>query len=63
MLEHNPNCPSPFLVRLPGWGTGVLDRKVNMAETNDAFGYGKTLELAADVAFKMHERQKAGTRA
>jgi len=48
MIEHNPNCPMPFLVRLPG-KAGRIDRKA-ADETEDILGYGKTLEIAAHAA-------------
>jgi hypothetical protein len=41
-LHHNPNCPKPYLVRLP---QGVLDLK-SYAETKDACGFGTTFAEA-----------------
>jgi len=55
-IEHNPNCPNPFLVRLVGKG-GCLDKKPS-GKTKDILGYGETLEMAVSraSAFKMaHE--------
>ncbi len=49
-VEHNPNCPSPYLVRLVGFQRGGLD-KFEPNATNDYMGYGKTLVEAADAAF------------
>ncbi len=51
VVEHNPNCPSRFLVRLVGKGAGVIDKK-SPAETRDILGYGKTLSQAAKNALK-----------
>lgn len=59
-VEHNPNCPSPWLVRLPG-ARGYIDKKpygqvvgfgvvVSNHETQDALGFGKTLAEAARAA-------------
>lgn len=43
-------CPSPFLVRLVGPDSGVIDMKF-YNETKDILGFGKTLEEAAQTAF------------
>src|SRR5690606_29144945 len=48
MVEHNPNCPSPFLVRLVGKGKGYIRRN-----SDDVRGYGQTLEDAATMAMKL----------
>ena len=48
VLEHNPNCPSPFLVRLVG-SAGVIDFKAP-GLTADILGYGNTFEEAAEQA-------------
>lgn len=52
-IQHNPNCPSPFLVRLPG-KSGVIDMKPygdifgrTPNTTGDVLGFGKTLQEAA----------------
>ena len=56
-VQHNPNCPQPWLVRLPGkrgcidmlpYGDGYLN--VVKHETGDVLGFGKTLEEAAVAA-------------
>jgi hypothetical protein len=44
-VEHSPNCPSPYLVRLTGTGRGEIDHKPKH-ETQDVLGYGKTLAEA-----------------
>lgn len=56
-VQHNPNCPSPFLVRLVGHGRAVIDLKPyagfclhRSTLTNDILGFGKTLEEAAEAA-------------
>src|SRR5690606_29385138 len=48
VIEHNPNCPSPFLVRLIGKGKGHI-----CYSADDICGYGKTLEEAATKAMKL----------
>lgn len=48
VAQHNPNCPSPYLVRLP---RGAIDMKP-YAETGDAYGFGKTLNEAFDAAIR-----------
>lgn len=50
VVQHSPNCPSPFLVRLVGPESGVIDMKY-YDETKDILGFGKTLEEAARAAF------------
>ncbi len=65
-LEHSPNCPSQYLVRLVGWGKGKIDgepiwhplMQKSTVQTEDAYGYGKTLEAAAEAAFAMKEAQQ-----
>jgi hypothetical protein len=41
-VHHNPNCPKPYLVRLP---RGNLDLKY-YRDTRDALGFGMTFEEA-----------------
>lgn len=53
-VQHNPNCPSPFLVRLVGPGSSRLDLKC-YRETKDILGFGKTMANAARVALKKQE--------
>lgn len=55
-IQHNPNCPSPWLVRLPG-DNGVIDLKpygdavgIVEHETGDHLGFGKTLIDATHAA-------------
>lgn len=65
-VQHNPNCPSPYLVRLIGKGAGLLDLKPYFLLgkpkpgelTRDALGFGKTLEEAAEAADRERKRQK-----
>ena len=52
-LQHNPNCPEPYLVRLPG-NSAVIDLK-NYHETRDILGSGKTLREAAHKALRQKE--------
>lgn len=65
-LQYNPNCPSPFLVRMVGKGKGCLDLKPYISITvrgepkeeltQDALGFGKTLTEAAEKARKEAEQ-------
>lgn len=62
-VQHNPNCPSPWLVRLPG--KGPIDMKpygdalrLVRHETGDILGFGKTLDDAARAALSS---SRAGT--
>lgn len=54
-VQHSPNCPSPWLVRLPGKSC-CIDMKpyshvTPLSEaTGDILGFGKTFEEAADAA-------------
>ena len=51
IIEYNPNCHKPYLVRLVAPGTGYID-KLSPRETKDALGYGRTLKEAATRAFR-----------
>lgn len=53
-VEHNPNCPSPFKVRLVQYGRGCID-----GTELDAIGYGKTLEEAAERAVILRDVVRA----
>lgn len=55
-VQHNPNCPSLFLVRLIGRGEAMLDMK-STQETKDVLGYGLTLRQAAERALKKRQTQ------
>lgn len=68
-VQHNPNCPSPFLVRLVRPGTGYLDFKQyisvgthkdpsNAILTHDILGFGTTLQEAAEAARTEWEKAK-----
>lgn len=56
-VQHNPNCPSPWLVRLPGRSL-FIDLKPYSSITSqddvtgDILGFGKTFAEAADAALK-----------
>jgi hypothetical protein len=59
-VQHNPNCPSPWLVRLPG--KGPIDMlpygdplRLVKHQTGDILGFGKTLEEAARAALTASE--------
>lgn len=61
VVQHNPNCPSPFLVRMPGDG-GRIDMlpyatPLSPCETKDILGFGRTLEEAATVALRLAEER------
>lgn len=49
VVEHNPNCPMPFMVRLVGHYRGMIDH-LPFKDSKDCIGYGKTLDEAADKA-------------
>jgi hypothetical protein len=59
-VQHSPNCPSPYLVRLAGRGKGMIDLKPPN-RTADVLGYGKTLCEAAAAALEIQEKQKDPT--
>lgn len=56
-IQHDPNCPKPFLVRLVGW-TGKLDFNPNNV-TQDIVGKGRNLLEATDNAFKEKRRKSS----
>jgi hypothetical protein len=49
-VHHNPNCPSPFQVRLVG-ELGVIDHR-HPAVSCDVIGHGQTFAEAALAALK-----------
>ncbi|RRY08830.1 hypothetical protein [Brucella anthropi] len=60
-IQHNPNCPDKFLIRLPG-RSGRIDLKpyadqlgFRKSETEDVIGFGKTLAEALATALKHQE--------
>lgn len=55
-IEHGPNDPAPFLLRIVTPGRGSLDG-LPTHETRDIFAYGKTLEEAASKVFMALEVQ------
>jgi hypothetical protein len=57
-IEHNPNCPSQYLIRFPG-KNGAIDKKPPK-ETKDIVGYGNTLEEAVSEARRAHVVAQAG---
>jgi hypothetical protein len=68
VVQYNPNCPSPFLVRLIRPGGGHLDLKPYISThtkdepksdlTKDCLGFGLTLQEAAEEALKTQEGHK-----
>lgn len=62
-VEHNPNCPKPFKVRLVG-DAGMLDLVRPGANlTRDLLGHGVTLQEAVIEAAEKHEARKAASAA
>jgi len=55
-VQHKPNHPSPYLVRLIGKGRDGIDLKPPN-QTADVLGYGKTLYEAAAAALELQKRQ------
>lgn len=60
-IQYNPNCPSQWLVRLPG-KSGSIDMKpyrdligIVPHQTGDVLGFGKTLDEAARAALAASE--------
>lgn len=53
-VEHNPNCPSPYKVRLVQYARGRID-----GTDQDAIGFGKTLNEAAEKARIQRDAVKA----
>lgn len=55
VVQHNPNCPSPWLVRLPGKGL-YIDLKPYSSltmpkdRTGDILGFGQSFEEASNAA-------------
>lgn len=60
VVEYRPDCPSPFLVRLPGI-TAIIDKK-SYRETFDVLGFGQTLAEAARKAIAKKKRLKTSIR-
>ncbi len=63
-VEYSPNCPSRWLVRLPG-RSAVIDKLPYLGMdrarmTADALGFGSTLEEAATAAIKAKEALGTG---
>ncbi len=59
-IQHNPNCRSPFLLRLPG-PKGILDHLPYRGSDNltqDILGFGKTLAEALEKALETREKIK-----
>ncbi|MCZ7470296.1 hypothetical protein M0412_10820 [Agrobacterium sp. O3.4] len=63
-IQHNPNCPAKYLVRLVG-KSGRIDLKPYgnhlprvKHETGDVLGFGKTLDEAIDKALSAATRAK-----
>lgn len=61
MIEHQPGCRNPYLVRLIAPNLGCLDR-LHHSKTKDICGYGKDLEEAAAKALQKGEALRAQNR-
>ena len=65
-VQHNPNCPSPWLVRMPGKSM-VIDMKPYASfgplekdeMTGDILGFGKTFGEAAAIALEKASKFRA----
>ena len=58
VVEHSPNCPKRFLVRLVGNGQATIDKKPYFrSETKDILGFGRTLREAAKKALAKKENR------
>ena len=61
-VEYNPNCPSPWLVRMPG-AKAVIDHKSYTAKpplmTEDALDFGRTLAQAATNAMARRNEMRS----
>ena len=58
-VEYSPNCSLPFLVRLVGKGRGMIDGLPYIGDkTDDALGFGATIEEAAEAARDAREGAK-----
>lgn len=56
-VQHNPNCPSPWLVRLPGKSLFIDLKPYSRFTSEDDFtgdilGFGRTFKDAADAALQ-----------
>jgi len=64
-VAYSPNCESPWLVRLVGYGQVHIDGRPYapmglgaLEPTGDVLGFGATFALAANNALKHWENQK-----
>lgn len=61
-VQYNPNCPKPWLVRLPSFRAGGLDNLSYCGplelRTKDALGFGATCEEAALKAKAIVDAQR-----
>jgi len=56
-LEHSPNCPSPYLIRLVAPRGGYIDGESPL-KTKDLLAYGRTLEASVEEALKLYEKKR-----
>jgi len=61
VVQHNPNCAKPFLVRLVGPGMPQIDYKP-YRKTTDLLGFGSTLEEASTEALANRIQLRAGVK-
>jgi hypothetical protein len=60
VIEYSPNCAKRWLLRLVGFRQGKMDKLPK--NTNDAVGYGDTLEDAFDAAYAVYKQQEAAAK-
>ncbi len=57
VIEYSPNCAQRFLIRIPGYGKPLIDKR-RLGTTGDAIGYGNNPEDAFKQALAKREEQK-----
>ncbi len=57
VTEHNPKRASPYVVRVPCFGSRTLDERP-IGRTMDAYGEGATEEEAFEAAMRARDEQK-----
>jgi len=54
-VQYNPNCPSPYLVRMGGKGAGYIDCIFPYSASSDIFGFGKSFAEASHMALEQYK--------
>ncbi len=57
-VQYNPNCPSPYLVRMGGRGAGYIDCVLPYSASSDVLGFGKTFAEASHMALEQYKNIK-----